>query len=93
MIRVLTAALVALPLLAGHASATPPEVMTYLGTDETAIRTALGRAGYEVLSFGQDESGFEAEVTRGEEIYDLSIDPADGMITNVEHDTDVDGDA
>ncbi|MBF9057784.1 hypothetical protein HKCCSP123_01190 [Rhodobacterales bacterium HKCCSP123] len=93
MFRALIAGLVALPLLAGQASALPPQTLTYLGMDETSIRKALESFGYEVLTFGEDESGFEAEILDGASIYDLSISPTDGMITNVEFDTDVDGDA
>jgi hypothetical protein len=93
MFRALTAGLIALPLLAGNAAALPPQALTYLGTDETSIRKALESFGYEVLSFGMDESGFEAEILDGSDIYDVSVDPDDGLITNVEYDTDIDGDA
>jgi hypothetical protein len=93
MNRALIAGIVAVPLLAGPAAALPPQPLTYLGLDETSIRKSLESLGFEVLNFGQDESGFEAEILDGADIYDLSINPDDGQITNVEYDTDGDGDA
>ena len=93
MFRALIAGFVALPRFAGHAAALPPQALTYLGLDEISIRKALESFGYEVLTFGMDESGFEAEIMDGVTIYDLSISPTSGVITNVEIDTDVDGDA
>jgi hypothetical protein len=93
MIRSLTAALFAFPILAGAAAAVPPQTMTYLGTDETSIRKSLEAFGYEVRSLGADETGFEAEILDGDLVYDVSVDPNDGKIYNVELDGDYDGDA
>lgn len=93
MNRALIVGIAAVSLLAGPAAAVPPQPMTYLGLDETSIRNALESLGFEVLDFGLDEWGFEAEIRDGADVYDLSINPADGKITNVEFDTDADGDA
>jgi uncharacterized membrane protein YkoI len=93
MLRYVTAGLVALPLVTGAAKALPPEVSTYIGTDATSIAKALQGMGFEVRSIGLDESGYEAEIVDVDAIYDITIDATDGLVTNVELDTDVDGDA
>ena len=93
MTRRFLAGLIALPLMAGTAQALPPQAMQYLGSDLTTIRKNLESLGYQVLSIGEDESGFEAEILDGDEVYDVSVDPAGGIVTNVELDTDDDGDA
>lgn len=93
MTRRFLAGLIALPLMASTAQALPPQAFQYLGEDLTTIRKNLETMGYVVLSIGEDETGFEAEIQDGTAIYDVSVSPVDGLVTNVELDFDEDGDA
>jgi hypothetical protein len=92
MTRTLAAALLALPVLAGPALATPPSENLYVGTDLETIQASFVAMGYTILTTGEDESGFEAEIRAGNDIYDVTIDPATGLILFVEIDEDDDGD-
>lgn len=92
MVRKLTAGIIALPFLAAGAAALPPQESSYIGSDEVTIRAALISMGFQVVSFGLDETGYEAEVLDGDVIYDISINPDTGIIDSVEIDTDADGD-
>jgi hypothetical protein len=92
MFRILLAGAAALPLLSGVAFASPPQVNMFLGTDTLTISKGLESLGYEVVSIGVDETGFEAEVQAGEALYDVTVDIASGLILTVEVDHDSDGD-
>ena len=93
MTRICAYALLTLPVLAGPALAGPPPEMLYVGTDMPSIIAALDDMGYDIISTGEDESGFEVEIADWDDIYDLTIDPVTGLIIGIEFDSDEDGDA
>lgn len=61
-----------------------------LGTDEAAIRNALEAEGYTVLDFENDDGELEFEVQFGSERFELEVDSATGLVSELESDDDDD---
>lgn len=92
MFRTLIAGAIVLPLMSGAALASPPQLNMFLGNDTLTISKGLEALGYDVLSIGVDETGFEAEIIAQGMMYDVTVDIASGLIISVDSDHDSDGD-
>lgn len=92
MFRILLAGALALPLLSGVALSSPLQVSLFLGKDTLTISKGLESMGFEVVSIGVDETGFEALVQSADGLFDVTVDMASGQIIAVDFDEDADGD-
>lgn len=60
------------------------------GTDEASIRAFLEGAGYQVQSFEMEDDEIEVKVLADGMVSEIEIDPATGLISEIEHDDDED---
>lgn len=92
MLRVSIASLIAVPFMATVGFAAP-ETGDFLGNTIDQVSSSLVAAGYAVDFIGFDHDIIDAELSKGDDSYDIDVDPATGLVTDVEIDIDGDGDA